>query len=491
MKLDRHGIRFTIWLSFFLFAVMIVGLLGILQMALIQPYYRDSKIRSVQEVSDVLAGSLLLKTADEKDIAKALQVSVNNNVCATIYNEQDHLIYETDSLGNGCVFHVPSEVYGNSEMNVRDPQKLRELLSGDAPVYSLTLTNTRTQQEMILYGQRVRGTLGTYYVYVNSPLEPVDSIIQFFSRQYILYMVVMVLFASVISVLISMRLTRPIRNMKTEADKLAAADYHVHFDGGAYTETKDLASTLNDAARKLSRIDELRKDLIANVSHDIKTPLTSIRAYAEMIQDVSGEQADKRRQHLNVIIREADYMNQLVNDMSELAKLQSGNYILHKSRFDLMEKLQDICTYNAMQIKEGELNVQPEGPKEMFVYADEVKIMRVINNFLTNAIKHTPPHGSITISVRPADAQDTVRVEVKDEGEGIREEDLPFIWDRYQKSSKSFSRSLSSTGLGLSIARGILDAHHAQYGVSSEYGKGSTFWFILKCLPEAGEDHHD
>ncbi len=469
---------------------MIVGLLGLLQIALIQPYYRDNKIRSVQEVSDVLAGSLILKKADEKDIAKALQVSVNNNVCAAIYNQQDHLIYETDSLGNGCVFHMPFEVYGNSEMNVHDPQSLRELLTDDVHVYSLTLTNLRTHQEMILYGQRIQGTLGTYYVYVNAPLEPVDSIIQFFSRQYLIYMVVTVLFASVISVLISMRLTRPIRNMKAEADKLARADYSVHFDGGSYTETKDLAATLNDAAQKLSRIDELRKDLIANVSHDIKTPLTGIRAYAEMIRDVSGEKAEKRQQHLNVIIHEADYMNHLITDMSELARLQSGNYILHKSNFDLVEKLKDLCAYNDMQIKEGDLQIKLDTPDEMIVYADEVKIMQVINNFLTNAIKHTPPHASISISVKHLEEDETVRMEVKDEGEGIKEEDLPLIWDRYQKSSKSFSRSLSSTGLGLSIARGILQAHHAQYGVYSTYGKGSTFWFTLKCVPDEGDMEH-
>jgi two-component system sensor histidine kinase ArlS len=486
LKLDFHGIRFRLWVVFFLFAVMIVGILGILQILLIQPYYRNNKINSIQQVSASIIDSLLSGTATEKDVSAAMQVSVDNSVCVVIYNDQDRAVYEADNLGSGCVFHVPSTVEG-STLNVRDPAQLRQYLVDNGGSASLTVSNTRTGQEMVVYGQQVKENLSNYYVYVNSPLEPVDSMIHFFSQQYLLYMVIVVVFASIISLVLSSNISKPMRQMKTEANKLAAADYSVHFTGGSYTETKDLAATLNGATEKLSKIDELRKDLIANVSHDIKTPLTSIKAYAEMVRDVSGNDPEKRQQHLNVIISEADYMNKLVTDMSELARLQSGNTVLHRSNFNVTEKFYDLLNYNHVQIEEGKLTVQVDAPEDLIVFADEVKITEVINNFLTNAIKHTPPGGRITLKALRLEDEETVRVEVSDEGEGIEEKDLPYIWDRYQKSSRSFSRSMTSTGLGLSIAKGILDAHHAQYGVRSKIGEGSTFWFEL-TQPEEPED---
>lgn len=487
LKIDWHGIRFQLWLVFLLFAVMIVGILGVLQTALVQPYYRNSKIQSVQQVSDTIVNDLLLSAADEDAVSDALQESVENSVCVQVYNDQDRLVYETDSLGSGCVFHAPSKVESDTSLNVRNPQQLRSMLEKQNGEGSILLTNTQTDQEMIIYGQIVHATLANYYIYVNSPLEPVDSIIHFFSQQYFLYMGIVVIVASVVSLILSNTLSRPIRSMQMEANKLASADYSASFSGGSYTETKDLASTLNGATEKLGKINELRKDLIANVSHDIKTPLTSIKAYAEMIRDISGDNPEKRQQHLNVILSEADYMNHLVTDMSELAKLQSGNFILHPANFDIVEKINDLCDYNDAQLKEGNLTVIRELPAELIVFADEVKITQVINNFFTNAIKHTPPGKTITLRAYRKDDEETARVEVIDEGEGIGEDELPYIWDRYQKSSRSFSRSMTSTGLGLSIAKGILDAHHASFGVVSKVNEGSMFWFELR-QPQELED---
>ncbi|MGN1389126.1 MAG: ATP-binding protein, partial [Bulleidia sp.] len=323
--------------------------------------------------------------------------------------------------------------------------------------------------------------------FVNSPLEPVDSIVNFFSQQYLLYTFFVIIVASIISIFISNRLTKPIVNIRKSADRLAKADYSVKFNGGRFTETKDLAETLNGATEKLSKIDELRKDLIANVSHDIKTPLTSIRAYAEMVRDVSGDNPAKRTEHLDVIIEEADYLNKLVVDMSELSKMQSGNYVLKQSNFDLSQVILNVVKLNQVMIDEGKLNVVTEIPESLIVYGDEIKITQVIHNFLSNAIKHSSEGKTITIKAWRLSDEETARVEVIDEGEGISKEELPYIWDRYQKSSRSFSRSMTSTGLGLAIVKAILDTHHARYGVESEVGKGSMFWFELP-QPQEPED---
>ena len=460
MKLDRHGITFNIWMSFVLFAVIVMVLLGTLQVLLIKPYYRNNKAATVREISTQIADYIVNQNGSSSAVSRAFQVTVDNNVCVAIYNEEGRMIYDADS---------------------------KNLVNENNGEVSLNLTNNRTSQEMVVYGKKISSNLLNLYLFVNSPLEPVDSIVNFFSQQYLLYTFFVIIVASIISIFISSRLTKPIVNIRKSADRLAKADYSVKFNGGRFTETKDLAETLNGATEKLSKIDELRKDLIANVSHDIKTPLTSIRAYAEMVRDVSGDNPAKRTEHLDVIIEEADYLNKLVVDMSELSKMQSGNYVLKQSNFDLSQVILNVVKLNQVMIEEGKLNVVTDIPESLIVYGDEIKITQVIHNFLSNAIKHSSEGKTITIKAWRLSDEETARVEVIDEGEGISKEELPYIWDRYQKSSRSFSRSMTSTGLGLAIVKAILDTHHARYGVVSEVGKGSMFWFELP-QPHEPED---
>ncbi|MEE3487027.1 MAG: HAMP domain-containing sensor histidine kinase [Bulleidia sp.] len=491
MKLDNHGIRFNIWLYFFLFGTAMVLLLGTLQFALITPYYRTTTTRTVHQVADSIKENLLTRKSTNEDISRSLQLAVDNNVCAVIYNDAGSIIYDADALGSGCVFHGPDIEADNTDIDLSDGLQLKQLLNDNDGEYSLNVTNPRTDQQMIIYGTRISAKLANYYLYVNSPLEPVDSIVHFFSQQYLLYALIVTIIASIVSLIISSSISKPIRLMNKEADKLARADYNTDFDGGRFTETRELASTLNDASEKLGKIDEMRKDLIANVSHDIKTPLTSIRAYAEMIRDISGNNPKKREEHLSVIINEADYMNKLVTDMSELSRMQSGNYVLKTDNFDIAECIRDVVGLSGVQIQESKVSVHLEVPQSLVVFGDELKIQQVIYNFFTNALKHTPQGKNIWIRARRLEDEETVRVEVQDEGEGIAEKDLPYIWDRYQKSSRSFSRSMTNTGLGLAIVKAILDAHKAQYGVKSKPGEGSTFWFELRQPQEPEELEHE
>ena len=462
---------------FFLFAIGVVLLLGVLQFSLVKPYYRSNKLQVVKEVGDQIEEYVIKENGNTAAVNRAFQVAVDNNVCVAMYNGSGALIYSADSIGGGCVFHPGSVT--DSSIDTSNGNALRDLVESSGGETNLNLRNERTGQDMVIYGRRISLNLARMYLFVNSPLEPVDSIISFFGQQYILFTIIVIILASIVSLIISSLLSRPIVMMNTEAGKLADADYSCHFEGGGFTETGELAHSLNDATAKLSKIDELRKDLIANISHDIKTPLTSIRAYAEMIRDISGDKPEKREEHLNVIISEADYLDHLVLDMSELSKLQSGAYVLNRSNFDVAEVIRNVVRLNAVMIEEGHLNVTVECPEELIVYGDQTKITEVIYNFLSNAIKHSPQNKNITIRARLLPDEETVRVEVEDEGEGIPKDQIPLIWDRYQKSSRSFSRSMSSTGLGLSIVKAILDSHHAEYGVISEVGKGSLFWFEL------------
>lgn len=471
-------------LSFMALSAGAVLLLGILQTGLIKPYYRNSKIRTIQALADQVSEDLLGEDgSDTAHIEDAFASTVDNNACVVLFNSEGREVYRADQLGEGCVFNEGVTVSSSSDYHTFE--SLKELVDVSGGEYSADVTNQETDQNMLVYGKKLTENLGTYYLFMNTPLEPVDSLITAFSRQYISLMFVIIAVSALFSIWLSGKIVRPITDMQKETAKLSRADYNVHFDGGSFTETKDLAEALNNASHQLGQIEEMRRSLMANLSHDIRTPLTNIRAYAEMIRDISGNDPAKREKHLNVIIRETEYMNRLVSDMSELSQMQTGSYVLKRTNVDLTEVIHDVLLIDSALINTRHIKVAAELPEHLVIYADEVKITEVIQNYVTNAVKHSPDEGTITIRGFVESDEETVRVEVIDQGEGIAEEDQKLIWDRYQKASRSFSRSTQSTGLGLSIVKAILDAHHASYGVISRVGHGSTFWFSFRETHEA------
>ncbi|MBE6110029.1 MAG: hypothetical protein E7194_06385, partial [Erysipelotrichaceae bacterium] len=186
MKLDTHAIRFRFWLAFFLLAVGITVFIGALQTGLIRPYYRNTKIQSVSTVADHIQDDLVSVKSNEEGIQQALHEAVDNSVCVVMFNDSGTLIYNADSLGAGCIFNNSRREEIRSLM---DGEGMKSVLNDTQPEYSANFSNEATGQEMIVYGRLIKETLGTYYMFVNSPLEPVDSVVTFFTRQYAYYMV--------------------------------------------------------------------------------------------------------------------------------------------------------------------------------------------------------------------------------------------------------------------------------------------------------------
>lgn len=473
MKLDLHGIRFRFWLATILLACGVTLFLGALQVGYIGPYYRNAKMKTLQGIASDIAYDLT-EDGSESGIASALKQTVNNELCTVMYNSKGEVVYSADSLGVGCIFNASAS---------RQPSQLQDMdviIDGmnDKPGdYSLQFVSDVTGENMIVYGTKVEAPLSTYYLFINTSLNPATGMYRVFITQYFAYTVVVIIVASFVAMVFSGKITKPIVNMRKEAEKLSNADYSAHFDGGSFTETRALASTLNRANESMSRIDELRRDLIANLSHDIRTPLTDIRAYAEMIRDISGDNPAKREKHLNVIIRETEYLSMLINDLNQLTAMQSGNIEVNEEEIDLSARIREIIELNRTLIHNAGIILHLDIPDTLNVVTDETKIGRVIQNYLTNAIKHTPKGESITVRAYEKRHTGIVRIEVEDRGEGIPEEEIPFIWDRYYKSSRTFQRNMKSTGLGLAIVKSIAETMHASYGVKSQVDKGSVFWF--------------
>ena len=316
------------------------------------------------------------------------------------------------------------------------------------------------------------------YLFIYSPLSAVQTTIDILARMLIIVTVISILFGLIMSIIISRRLSRPLHNITVSAAHLAKGDYSVTFDGSGYAETEELADTLNYASEELSKSDKLQKDLVANVSHDLKTPLTMVKSYAEMIRDLSGNNPEKRNKHLQVIINEADRLNVLVNDLTILSKMQANVEALDIKDIDLAYLARESAESFLLHAEKDGFTFDISADGDTCVMADEKKIRQVFSNLIGNAIRYSGDNRKIEINI--LDLGDAVRCEVTDHGQGIAAEDLESIWDRYYQSSSNHSRTSKGSGLGLSIVKQIFLLHNAKYGVSSTENEGSSFWFELK-----------
>jgi signal transduction histidine kinase len=259
------------------------------------------------------------------------------------------------------------------------------------------------------------------------------------------------------------------------AKALARGNYETEFHGKGYLEIEELSDTLNTAATELSKVERLRRELIANISHDLRTPLAFIYSYAEMMHDFPHEVTPEQSK---IIMDETKRLTSLVNDMLDISLLEAGAAKLNKTNYNLTESLRKTINRMNELVKNEGYQLYFEYNEDIYVCADEVKITQVFYNLLLNAITHSGDDK--TVIVRQSVRENSVRIEVIDHGEGIDQSDLPYIWERYYKVDKKHKRPIMGTGLGLSIVKKIIEMHGGKYGVESEEGKGSVFSFQIE-----------
>ena len=258
---------------------------------------------------------------------------------------------------------------------------------------------------------------------------------------------------------------------------LATGDYDVEFEHSGVKEIDELADSLNYTKTELGKIDTLQKELIANISHDLRTPLTLISGYAEVMRDIPGEATDE---NLQVIIDESNRLTSLVSDVLDISKLSAGVEQMRPETIDLKECIEAIIPrYNKLVEKDDYKIVFSCGSIESApIVADRTRLEQVIYNLVNNALSYTGEDKTVTIEL--LEKPESFAVHIIDSGEGIEADKLPYIWERYYKVDKNHRRARMGSGLGLSIVKQILDAHSAAYGVNSTPGKGSDFWFEMK-----------
>ena len=471
------SLRARLAASFIVFAVFLMALLWIFQSVFLDKYYEYSMSR---RCSSAVTSVCNYYSSGGPDL------SYESFMTFLSQKTEDNDIYFFIESTDGTSYIDSSDLQAvrmraNTRMLI---SKARTMLreSGQGEV-SFTEKGPFGDGKDYVYARYVEGNDNNpVYIYAIATITPMGPAVGIIRSQLLIVTVVALVVGVVVARLTAKRLAKPISAIEKDARELAKGNYDVYFKGGDYKEVSDLAETLNQAAADLKASDALQKDLIANVSHDLRTPLTMIKSYAEMIRDISGNDPEKREQHLEVIIKETDRLDELVGDILTLSKMQAGVMEMEMTDFDIQEAGEAVLsTYKVMENEGFAISFEP-APGTAEVHADRHRIQQVIANLLSNAVRYSRETKEVTLRFR-RDGGNIV-CSVEDKGIGIDEEDLKKIWNRYQKASKQGARSSQGTGLGLSIASEILQKHDAEYGVESEPGKGSRFWFSLPLNKE-------
>lgn len=311
----------------------------------------------------------------------------------------------------------------------------------------------------------------------------------FASEHDLLLAIVLLVFAGgmamALGYFLSSAVTERIDQLKSAAEKLAQGDLKTRVAVNGQDEVASLAVTFNQMAEQLQAADNkqrelesLRRDLIAWVSHDLQTPLTSMRAILEALSDGVVEDPETVKRYLHTAQRDVNSLSALIDDLFQMAQLDAGGLPLHRADASLSDLVSDTLE-SFTQLAKGRA-IALEGNVESDVdpvCMDTQAVGRVLNNLIGNALRHTPANGRVSVWVRRANQR--VEVTVSDTGEGIQADDLPHIFERFYRGEKSRSRTTGGAGLGLAIARGIVQAHGGDIRVESEIGKGAQFTFHI------------
>lgn len=473
---DWRSIKFKLWLYFMAVGIGVILLIWFLQIFFLNNYYEDMKASEVDRIANSISFSYSKKTSDlTSDIQK---LSISNDFYVMMEYDEKVLLFMPDSESIMPVYQYRNQL-----------PKLKSLLTSkkhNQKSVSFKFNTGMEKYSTLAYARNLDSTPGKeVYLYIFSPLYPVTSTVDILKNQLFYVTLITLIGAFVLTLFFSNRISKPIKNITNTAKKMGKGNYNVRFIGNSYSEINNLASTLNTAAYELGMADTRQKDMIANVSHDLKTPLTMIRSYAEMIRDLSGDNPEKRNAHLQVIIDESQRMSRLVSDMASVSAMRTKKVVLNKETFDLATvAASTLASFDIMQEQEG-YNFTLTAPKDCYVCSDEDKIKQVISNLVGNAVKYCGEDKYINVTIRKTAKK--YRLEVSDHGPGIASTEIPHIWDRYFKASSNYVRATTGTGLGLSIVKEILTLHNANFGVDSKVGKGSCFWFELDMVKKSNK----
>lgn len=452
-------------------------------------YYRKMKTdQLVSGYDTVNRAAMQGGLTDSKLDVQLDRLCDNGNIELLIISSDGTVVRSTSNDNVNLIERFMEVLFGASTDKGR-----QEVVSTDN--YSvLQVTDHRMSSEyLVLWGTLDDGNL----VMMRTALESIRESVKIANRFLAYIGISGVLISAVLVVLVTKRITRPIRQLTDISRHMTELDFTAKYEeGGSIKEIEQLGKHMNQMSETLERaigelktannelksdiekkeqIDEMRKEFLSNVSHELKTPLALIQGYAEGLQECINDDAESRSFYCEVIMDEAGKMNQMVQKLLTLNHLEFGNDAVTIDRFDITELIRGVIENSTLLLKQDEIGLVFD-EKQAFVWGDEFQIEEVITNYLSNAIHYAA--GAKQIRIFYTYREDVLRVSVFNTGSAIPQEDMDKIWDKFYKVDKARTRSYGGSGIGLSIVRAIMESHHRDCGVCN-HSDGVEFWFEL------------
>ena len=482
LQAGRIGIQGKLLGYLALLVAFIISLIWICQIALLYGFYQSYRTGQVRA-----AAESILQNIDHDDLDElADRLSADNDICMLMLNQEGETILSIDHVRFCLLHHMkPRELKKLIEQAPEDGRENIEMVSV-APFQNDRYHKEEFEGEVpesasgagrsMLYTRRVffdDGTVGS--LMINAQITPTHTIMAMLRRQFIYILATTLVVTAVIGYMMATSVSLPIIETNRAAKALGRGAYQRPAHSGGYREIAELNDTLVQAAEDLNKVETLQRELVANISHDLRTPLTMIQGYAETMRDIPDEM---NPENMQIIIDETERLASLVNEVMDFSRLRAGAIQMEMKDFDLAETVRSICArVSAMTEKDGyQIVCMAEGP--CTVRGDDSRIAQVVYNLLGNALTYTGENKRVIL--KQEDRGKRVRVSISDSGKGISSEELPYIWDRYYRTQESHKRAVIGSGLGLNICRGILENHKVPYGVDSTEGVGTTFWFEME-----------
>lgn len=482
----RLRIKWKIFIFLLIFCAILLVILWLLQTVFLNYFYENIKIMELKKNTNLIANNI-----EDENLAELIaSISKSSDVCIFIISSNDNYIFSED-IFSGCAIHKMSiEERYRLIMNAKEQNGVySEYVSNQPPpvpegfkeLPGIWTKNVKLPQSLVYVKIIEKDDGETITIFMDLVITPVNATVTTLRYQLYLITAIMLILSVFLAILIAKRISKPIEEIGKSAKKLAGGTYDIHFKGKGFLEIEELSDTLNIAAVELSKVESLRRELIANISHDLRTPLSLIYSYAEMMHDFPDEIT---LEQTNIIMDETNRLTTLVNDMLDISKIESGTHDLTIKRFNLTKSVKSMTDRFIELVKKDGYHIIFDYDKDVFVNGDEGKLIQAYYNLLINAVNHTGLDKSIKVLQIIND--NNIQIAVTDTGEGIAYDDLPYIWDRYYKVDKKHKRAVTGTGLGLSIVKKIMELHKGEYGVKSDQGKGSTFFIQINETEKDG-----
>lgn len=471
------------------FIAMLLLFIYLFQVVFLQDFYSDSQKNNMVIISDSIVSRL-----DEDNLeAFIVNQARNNNVCIRVISMRDNEISASSIVGCSLNNLENNEIQdfaqkaidnGGSYLNETNQSLIikvgsyRDYISNENTDVIINDVNNMTYTTVTGFD-----TDNPVIIMVNAQISPVNSTVDTLRSQFVFIALIGIIIAIVLAVALSRRFIRPLELINTEVENLPSGSYDGTRVKASYEEAVSLNNTLVESSLMIQAADKAKSNLIGNVSHDLRTPLTMIAGYSEMMRDLPGE---NNKENAQIIIDESKRLSSLVSDLLDLSKLQDNNIKLYKSKISIKDLLTRIYKQYRGYCSGKDIELKLIVTKDIFVEIDSKRINQVLYNFINNAINYGNKE-NLKITIKQTMIDGNCLIEVIDNGEGIEENKLKLIWDRYYKISEEHKRVSAGSGIGLAISKEILELHKFEYGAKSKVELGSNFYFKIPKMEKKDE----